>query len=338
MFTDIACAQIQASLMRAIGRNAGEVTRSKTGFLDWLESSTNTAGVQKLAVNTENGSLRETVLNYIQPLSGADTLPDKPDLCAATNKPEPLTQSIKIEMQVWTPGQVISLGDFKRICNEDVRFDSYRIRLISSLMNALDEEIDKAILAKMVINMGNFYNSTNTAQSVTLVKNEGPNYAGLSKVLQFYDDIRGQGMPALIGSGILREFTHMTQAGCCNDLGIDISKANGQFMFFSDKFVDAIFGTNEFIALSPNAVHFLQWNEYQGDFEWKGDTGFMGKLIDPIKDRTYSMKMVFNVCDENVKLMLGTYFDLYVPPSDMYKVGDPMEGVNGTLRFQAVAV
>ena len=337
-FVDVVCPKIQEALINEIGKNAGEISRDKTGFLDTLETDLNKEGFEQIPIVTASGKLRAVELNYIKPMSDSSVLTAKPLVCDGTVKTEPMTQIVNITLEAWTEPRVMDLADFRKLCSPDLTMDAYRARLFYSMLNALRVKIDKMLLTKLVANFGDFYNGSNAAQNAQLITNGGADYLGMSAVLEAYEDIRGVGQPFVIGSGILRRYTNMTKIGCCNDKGVDLSKSDGQIYYMSDKFVDGIVGTNLFAVVSPGALQFLQWNEFTGDMAMSDGNYAFDVITDPDTGATYSMEVHFKDCERKFYISMGTAFDLFVPPNDMYEATDAMFGVNGTLRYQATQV
>jgi hypothetical protein len=52
-----------------------------------------------------------------------------------------------------------------------------------------------------------------------------------------------------------------------------------------------------------------------------------------IDGMTMDVRILPNECDENYAIWMEVFYELYVPPTDMFTTGDNLDGVNGV--FQA---
>jgi hypothetical protein len=167
----------------------------------------------------------------------------------------------------------------------------------------------------------------------------GPNFAGLSQFYQELDKIGWNGTPHVInGFGALNRLIGMGgTAYCCSELGINFEQimSNVRFRSFTDRFVSTVQESdNAAIIFYPGMANFIQYLEYaDGNMSAKIDNiwrmsiplpGVPGVMVD--------LRIIENGCDEDYDFIMGTYFDLFTAPNDMYKDGDWLECVNGVLK------
>ena len=87
------------------------------------------------------------------------------------------------------------------------------------------------------------------------------------------------------------------------------------------------------IIFAPGSALFLPFPQYVGNF---GQIGTMTRFTMPmpgIDGMTMDVRILPNECDENYAIWMEAFYELYVPPTDMFTTGDNLDGVNGV--FQA---
>ena len=329
-FITEACTKIQQSLLPVAGLN-GPISRSRTGFIDALISPVNRNGFQAVPLST-NGVYRTVRLQYLPQGGLSDILTSKPDVCVAGDVPEPLGQDVNVTLERYWK-KTMNINDFREFCTWNM--EQHRNWMFQSLINPLMQSIDRALMTQWLTKYGAYYNqgvpASKTFNLLTTATPVAADYYEWSKILDEYNKLRGIGSPIIVGDGLMNSFMRMIQIGCCNDNGIDLSRAAGDAFFFYDIDASTILGANKFAMWSPGALQYINYLEYVGDFAINKESTVKRVIEDPFTGIAMDFQIYEDDCAENVTFVVGTKFDLYALPLTMYKVGDPMEAVNGSV-------
>lgn len=358
-FLEGLCPLLQTSLVNVAGSNTGFLHRKKPGFLDSLVSPINTEGFEQIQIANGNGGFRQLSITYFPAASRANLITSEANICTSpTLEVEPL--DVIIDPSTFTfRGQttrLFQMEEMVKLCQPDA--DTWRAQVMMSTINPLLEEIDRVLLTQAIQVFGNPYNTT--AGPYTYVPPVAPLNARLIRGADnsayyqgWYGDVDSRlqqmgvyGPPIAVGFGNiqgLNSYVRLNNVGCCNDAGIDLSRAaDGSMYYFSDIFVDQILGQNQFFVYAPGAMQFLQFNKYTNRFGpnprrmLSADNHATTTIIDPWTGIELDMKWVYEPCNETYRMTLFTRFQLFALPADMYLNTDGMFGVRNSLRFLAI--
>lgn len=342
-FTVGLCAKIQQTLINIAGNeNTGYTSRQRVGFLDAIRSPYNREGFQQIDPMNGNGGKRPVEIMYIQPLNPDDVVNGNVNICDATVEIPPLVQTIAPEdfEKFSTPGRLLSEAELRKLCTDDPSGEKYRSEMVMSMINALNVRINRYMLATQQLNWGDFYNLPNTAIAapiLTTADNAIRMSGWVDSVEQSLNDIRVSRKPLIVGGGRIFTFSRLAEWGCCNNAGIDLNAATQNLYYFNDTEASTAgyWGAQVFGAFSPGAVQLVTYNENNEYSNREGDTFVFGNVIDPITGLKYNFSLIFDTCERAWRMGMSIETYLWHTPNDMYAVGDPMNGVNGTLRFTA---
>lgn len=358
-FTAGLCTNLQNSLYNVAGSNAGFLNRIRTGYLDSLLSSINTAGFDQIQVWNGNGGARGVEISYIPAASRAAIVTSPQNLCTGpTLEVEPRSQLIQYSTFSFaaSPIMLFTESEMAKLC--DPTQEMYRAQVMMAAINPLMDYIDRTLLTQATQVFGNPYNTT--AGPYTYTPPVAPLTARLIKGADnsaFYQgwyadvDSRLQQMniyqaPIAVGFGNiqgLNQYVRLNNIGCCNDIGIDLSRAaDGSMYYFSDLNTDQILGQNQFFVYAPGAMQFVQFNKYTNLYNYNPQRKIVDNLygnttiIDPFTGLELDMKWSFDNCTDSWKMQLFTSYQLYALPADMYLNTDQRFGVRNSLRYQAI--
>lgn len=334
-FTTGLCIAIQDSLNNILGSKSPSLKRTQVGYLQALVSPQNTAGVTQVPIPT-NGKNRKVRITYIQRGTASDLSSTEEADCAAEVFPTQLEDDIEVTRMLRTKWFGFNEDDMRKICQAD---SDFRGEVMNSKIDAFMVELDKKLIALQAANFGEFNPATayNTPKNVALINSAGTgmNYIGEANMEAEFQAIDIADKPIVIGAGNLNLYAKMAQIGCCNDLGQNLGAA-GRFDYFYDRFAETILGANHFIGLVPGYVQLLTWNKYVGTYRKSVENSYVhDTIIDPFTGIQLDMKWKYDDCTEQYKVMLKLYYDLWFIPTDSFKSGDDLEGVNFTLHFKA---
>jgi hypothetical protein len=150
------------------------------------------------------------------------------------------------------------------------------------------------------------------------------------------------GKPIVVGEGIFDLAARALQWGCCNNGGTDFGKmaANSPFKYYTDTDIATGTGSEDgLFTFMPGALQFVSYNDYVGSFASRIGTVERGTISDPFTPGlTYDMRFFPDECGEFYILELGLHFDLYAAPTNLFKTGDRLEGVNGFFKALATGI
>lgn len=340
-FLTTACKALTVSLveMAKNGMN-GPSTMSKTGLVQALVSPVNRQGFAYEQLQGSQGRVPKVDITYLKQRAYADVSLTQLDVCATTQKSEPVDTLFTVGLTASIEDSW-DLNDFQDFCAWGVqRHQEY---LIQSMLNPLFESIDRQLMAKFATTVGDYYNSTNAAQTFNVLTGSpvAADWAEFKRFLNAYELIRGNGNPIIVGDGNIDIYMSLVQMGCCNLHGIDLSQAKGDAFYFKDVFASTVLGANNFLAWSPGAAQMIQWLEYQPgsamNYIKEDDAQILWTLPAEMGGIKVDVKMHTNNCTNVTSMTMTSHFDLFNMPADMY-TDAAMIGVNGSLRAIAALV
>jgi hypothetical protein len=207
------------------------------------------------------------------------------------------------------------------------------------LVDAINLELQN----QFALVLGDYANSNDESKTFVVQNSDanggGPLFTGLSQFYQELDKIGWTGTPHVIGSfGALGRLIGMGgTAYCCSQLGINFEQimTDVRFRYFSDRYVSTVQSSDDAaIVFYPGSANFIQYLQYDnGNLGGKIDNIYRMSIPMPgIPNMMVDLRIVENGCDEDYDFIMGTYFDLYAAPEDMYKSGDWLAGVNGIVK------
>ena len=144
----------------------------------------------------------------------------------------------------------------------------------------------------------------------------GPRTRALANIQDEFDQAGLGGLPNLIGAGEVNKWAHMIGFGTPNSAGQDVGMMAPGFNFFYDRFVEGIFGPNEFLVLSPGAAQLLTWNRLVGTYAKANDVFEHGTIVDPFTGIRFDIKIYYNPCTEKYYIKLQQNWELFVIPDE----------------------
>ena len=353
-FTDALCPKLQQTLLDVADRGAGFLTRQRTGFLDSLVSERNKAGFQQIEIANPNGGARVVEIVYIRPASSANISNTKQSTCAPGREIAPVADLIQPSTlsKKYVTSFEMSEEEVAKIC-----FNSpaeYTASMIMGQFNALLTEINKDLLSQARVLFGNPYNTgvgpytyVPPVVAINAPLLNGTTFAAnpqgwTQHVQRRLLQLRVSGTPFAIGAGDagLQAYADLLEIGCCNDSGIDVSKARGNMAYFYDLDADTIWGNNQFAVYMPGAFQLITYNEYGGTEDnprRKRVEGYYEHdiITDPFTGLDLDFKSQYDPCTEKWLFTFGLNYKLWALPADMYVNTDPMFGVRNSLLFNA---
>lgn len=338
VFTKGICANIQTSLNKLMGANAPEVKRTPVGYLQAITSPTNTAGLDVIPIDTRDGKKHKVDVFYAQRGTRDDIQNTYNNGCNPDISKAPFEDVVDITDVFSLKGLTFSEDEMRKLCEGDAEWIS---RQIAAHLDPFMVVLNETLIAKQGANFGNFADGTSTVHSRHLLNtvsstNKSANYFGENMIMNDFTDIDAVGRPILIGNGKLRDYTRITEKGCCNSVGIDLGQA-GNYDYYDDRAVGTILGNpDDFIGLAPGNVQLLTYNKYKGTYKRPFNGNYSKTTImDPFTGLELDMRWKYDDCEEVWILTFSLWYNLFFLPADAFAANDPLEGVNYSLHYRA---
>lgn len=337
--TGCICPCIQQALNNVVGNNAPALIRDRVGLLDYLMSPTNTAGTEKIQLDPGNGKRKCVTLNWYQKLCESSVNESITDDCTTGNEAEPFCEDIEIDKELETNNLIFDEDDMRRLCaplgtNDQMWISS----IIMAQMNAILTKLDKLALTQILANVGSFMDGSNIKNIQlfnTLATNaQGPRTFAATSIQNEFDEAGLSGIPAIIGHGDVNKYFHALNYGCCNAVGQQVDAVKNDLLFYFDRFVQGIFGVDEFIVFAPGVAQLLTWNRYVGDYAKKTPSFEHGTLVDPFTGIRFDLKMHYDDCRDRYYTKLQLWWKIFTIPSEADASCDDHFGINGIFNYK----
>jgi hypothetical protein len=189
------------------------------------------------------------------------------------------------------------------------------------------------------------YQGGNTSNTYTLIQDADDSLLlkGFNSMKIDLSKLGFSGQPILFGRGVLERAVLSAGYGCCNQLGQDfgVMKNNPGFKYYIDEYTATALGNaNSFGAIMPGAVQMVPYNKYVGNFAGlKPGTTTVRGTIPSMKypGVNFDYKFLSEPCDGDYTIVVGLWFGLYALPATMFRVGDRLVGVTGSVKGIAAA-
>ena len=339
-FTNCACPSIQQALNDVAGANAQSLHRDKIGIISFLRSSENMSGVDPVQVDPGNGKRKTVELNWIQKFCEATMNESITDDCSTGTETPPYCEDVNITKELETDNMVFTEDNMRRLCAPLGETDPQWIaNVMNKQFNAFFTYWDKLVLAEILLNVGTFMDG-DTIKAIQLFNTVnsdqvGPRTRALANIQDEFNQAALWGKPNIIGAGEVSKWSDMVAFGTPNSAGQDVGMMAAGFNFFYDRFVEGIFGENEFLVLNPGSAQLLTWSKYVGSYAKKGATFEHGTVVDPVTGIPLDLKLHYNDCTDTYYLKLQMNWELYVQPDEGDASCADHYGVNGILNYEA---
>lgn len=311
-----------------------------------MTSPANMANLESLQAiaSPGNGKIRRVESLYTPRLLESEIGETISPSCSSENQSGRLSKECEIDITDGvTHNEVVGdIAELASICESNPDFLTRRI---AAALDGLVRKMETKVHTQLLAQAGGF--SANDTQSLItsdvksiLVGAAGsPNPSGLSELRYTLGTIY-QPRIWLFGQGLSAKYFDALGDGCCADVGIDLGSfyGNSGLVFFKDFRAEAVTATNGFFGLIPGAAHLVYYNRYAGTNAIQGNavrsryTLTHGPTGLPF-DVGFSLA---NGCD-NLIMEAFLAFTVCAAPTDMFAIGDELEGYNGIMEFLATA-
>lgn len=324
-----ACLGFQTRLNETCATSA----RSKVGFTMALMTMSRLYNPFGVTAFPTDGSSREIKYRYMPRALDDGNYGSVTDICStasnAVYKSGTLTPDLEDSVE-----QAFNIDDVRILCDTPSQFQS---SVVQGMMDALYRKMNKTNLTYVNTITPYLLGGGAGQYNSDLIQGTAPNevvdHRELNTTLENLNDI-GCGMsPLWVGQSIdLNLATRKLELGCCNNNGLDLSRLNGEFIYFKDNQMNAELGSNHTIAMIPGSMVILPYLRNVG--AWAGDfDGMMHETVtDPLTGFTFDLTMNPDKCTRAVTVQLSIRWALWTIPDDYYQSGDPLYQTKGFVR------
>lgn len=357
------CPAILAGVEELLSPNAPTNLMTPVGAVQALLDPENTRGVTMEQLGEGDNGHRKTVRIWHKQRAIPDDLGDEKNCDPGTAKPR-FEETFDVDLHTQ---HVVHIDEatVRTLCDaysqlvrvpvasrdSDGRaIDSKAIlrELAEDLMMDLDpirQKINENYLTALALNFGDWKGGDSSKTFNVIGSNDhAVVLTGFNQLKQELKKIGMGGMPLVFGGGNIDLAFSALELGCCNDIGQDfgkMSKNAGFKFYFDDSDMNTLLGNaNAFGILQPKAAQFVTFNKYVGSFARPHGLTERGTMPDPkLPGIRYDIRIVPNECaEEGWDMFVNLDYGFYFAPTNLYKSGDRLEGVNGLFKAIAAAV
>lgn len=352
------CRTVQFALADIAGANDTTYRIDAPGMLSAVRSAENTAGFTQIDLQDPNS---QNVIYQIGPYFQNPRTPatdDPVNICTTgsteSQKFASVTKDKESSVQV-----TMDEAEFASFCNTydangtTIGDSSWARAVIKAKVQELFTKVNRNLTDYVVANTGNFAQGNVGPRQITLLNSSGgvlaPAASGEIEIENSYEDLEAPGPYFAVGAGNLRNYAKYARLACCNNGGVDLSRAESNMRYYRDTYVDTAFGTdNNVITMKPGAVQLFTVQNFVGpiqtfgyDFEktnvvieWMGPNNTTLRL--PVDFAAYYDKCGNSGTGKSKWVLTWiARYGFYSLPTDLEANSSPWKDVNGILHFVA---
>ncbi|MES2731721.1 MAG: hypothetical protein V4714_08230 [Bacteroidota bacterium] len=346
--------------LAAVTNGALTELNTPVGFVQALVDPSNTQGVDIIQqAGGEEGHLKQVRVVFKQRVLPSEIATTK-DCNTGTEKPR-LEEVYSIAMErhhtITVKEQTIRLlcDAYSKYLSVPINARSTTGQSVSALqmlgeivndwmldIDPMRQAINQDLLTAATLNTGKYQGGT-ALKTFDVIKtaDHAVVYTGFNIFKQELSRLGMRGQPLMVGEGKMELAIMAANIGCCNTQGQDLGKmaTNPGFKFYKDQYLGTAFGNADaFLAFMPGTMQLMSYNRYVGEFARPIGAKVRGTFPDPIiPGLKYDFSIEANTCSEYYDLKIDAYYDLFAAPSNVFKTGDRLAGVNGVVKGIATA-
>lgn len=351
--TYVACNSVQDALINAWGYD-----NNKQGNLNltrFLLAPINKNDTINTSINFRPNGLRDFVVTYGQRFIESDVASGGRITCA-TGDEDGITSTTYTIDPTDGAGKILTYttSDLLYMCQDNPSFLAGEVK---KAMDVVIRKMETDLAISGLANTGNFASdvingdpagTTTQVNGATLLTGGGIS-TNLIQNISFESMANEYStMPYVFGGEKLSNYAAALGAACCGDLGVDAgvyATNQGIKLAYSDRITMNAGNADDLLAIVPGSVQLLHFNEFvgqNGNINYINDDSIkQGVLMypDPTIPLMFDYRAEYTCNGAGVKAWTFevrlNYAFAYLP-TDMYKSGDQLEGVNGLNLYRIV--
>lgn len=334
--------------------NQTAIMQPEIGMLDAIASTENRQGFEQDFTTLTGGGLgkkKKAMYKYNTRGLVADTL-DEAD--AALNYCTPSRTNAflqnEIEVERYEARQFFIGNEYIRLFDETAQqhFNSQIMLEATALVQSLNRKLITLFEAgRGNTSAGN--TTVLTAQAFTAAATYTTNIAFQESIRQEFRKLNHSGRLMMVADGLAESYANILSLSTVNQAGqnVSITPFTNRFAFYGDATLDAtidnlLVENNNALVWVPGTFQMLQWYQNRGDFRKVSSD----EVTDVIALNINGVRHVFDIfirysnCTDTgsgMHITLKKWYDVWNYPTDAFKVGDPLNGVNFLERWRATA-
>lgn len=343
--------------------NAPQLKVDNLGFLNMLQSQTKTLNVNRPG---GNGAIDFVQVKYKQRLVKGQT--STSDTCASANINPYLeaTVPLNIYRQVSMYVEDALIQEYTSDANQTVMAGLPPTAIMGELLeqiyagaNAIMQGIDTDLQNQIVIGT-NPDTGSNASKTINITQNTAnlPLTDGLTELLSNCQRAEfSTGKPQIVGSGLFLNFMNQQNAKGLAQNGLNTKIEAMGVDFYYDQYMSSTLGTNQVIAISPDAMQLVEFARFTGAYAGQKGTSYFGSIMLPMQVTPnniipvqFDYQLRYLDCPESVagvddyygnpisgyrgwQMIISKKCGLFQIPSNAYRASDYLANSNGVLRF-----
>lgn len=355
-----ACENLRKEAANLAGANYPMNLARKNGALQFVTDPENgNVEVQVDQVAGDNGAKLTTLkVLYDQPTRSCQASTSlTTNICNDTTITPTRKQFTKaIGKKISSPARYFSNDDLVIICQGSQEFIQNRL---ASDLRATKELWNEVLLAELSAMKGKIYHwdgtetqSGNSKSLQLLYAQNGqdtPQPGNFVQIAQDFDNMKLNGVPAVIGDGYFDRYMRLNNLACCNSTtpyGSAVSNA-GVAYYYDHKASD-ILGANKTLVIPYGIIHMLTFNKNVNIAKMLGNNGNVGSefhMVIPDPDGypfSWNFDMKWDCTTERWKYMYSVHWDLFnIIQADSFAsdtgtpdCSDDNVGISGVFSYQ----
>lgn len=345
----VSCPNIQTGLIETF--NFDNLRPDQTNIVQFLLSNTNRIDTLQREINFREGGRKSVEVVYGQRFLESVVADGGRIDCTVGSVDGETSKIYSIDPTSGANMSVkINMADLETRCEAD---PLYVAREVRKMMNVILQKAETDAAIYLIANTGNFASDVDNGspagttvfkQTQTVLSNGQIAYNG-------YEDVTFEMMnndflqtPVVFGGELWYKYAQAIKAACCGLTGVDAglyASGNPYLFAYARKIAQNSANAANGVALAPGAVQMISFNEFKGEYRMIDDNALkQGTLMYPDAnvpvEFDYYAQLICEGTERYWKLSLALNYDYVGLPTDMYQVGDRLEGVNGILTFRIV--
>jgi hypothetical protein len=334
------------------GNNYAFTLSRKNGTLQAITSPYNlqATGAEVLDLGDQRGKIKKSRVVYSQRTLHTEARTGNDGInashCDTAETVQDKEAIVDISNRIATRTLKFTEKQLQEQCENPQAFmQKYILQELAAGREALDIAVGAAISANAGPIIGEAATTAaGTPKSVKLITVNGtttertPVFTGYNTVLRDYQNMELNGLPILIGQGVLDEYFQLQNLACCNSttpFGEAVSRANAAF--FLDQHMTSILGAiNEFLVIAPGSTMLLTYNENTA-ININTETVRHYTLPDPeVPGLMWDIDFKWDDCEKAYVWMASVWWDIFNTfQADSFSSPDRLRGMTGIFNYLA---
>jgi len=331
----IPCPEIQDRLMDHY-TTAGYDQYQDIPLIVYLNSELNTRNMLQFVVSPGGGKTRRVTSLYTPRYLESEISETVDFTCESTNTAGDLETECVIDTSSGAmANEFYLLTDLITRCQSN---DAYYIERIAAMLDGVVRRLETKTHAELIALKGGFSSYDNSVsgdiKTISTLQAGGEN-TSLDGIEELSYTSRLVYAPRLVtfGGNLITKYFSRLDSGCCSDVGVDLlnysSKQN--VTHFNDNKAAAVTQTNGFFGMVPGAAHMLYFNLFGGVNQI--DTPTYKQMTVTHGPSGLPIDLIWTINCGKLVLQAGLATTVCAAPTDMFSVGDELEGYNGIMEF-----